>query len=62
MTTLVALMDADDQSKADKTDKEKKKAAIEEQAGMEIRDAAMSGHIPRETLTDVAQLDSSSVR
>ncbi|CAK5266198.1 unnamed protein product [Mycena citricolor] len=63
MTELQALMD--DQERIPppkKTSKAKKKEAIERQAGLEMRDAAMTGLVDTSTLTDVTQIEGSTFR
>ncbi|CAK5282988.1 unnamed protein product [Mycena citricolor] len=62
MTELRALLN--DEARvptAPKTFKAKKKADLERQAGLEMRDAAMMGLVDTSTLTDVTQLEGSSV-
>ncbi|KAJ6523215.1 hypothetical protein B0H19DRAFT_1202092 [Mycena capillaripes] len=62
MTELQAIMDDHQGSAKDSSAKSKRKADVEEQAGQQLRDAAMKGLARREGLIDVSELDGASVR
>ncbi|KIJ47400.1 hypothetical protein M422DRAFT_248787 [Sphaerobolus stellatus SS14] len=57
MTDLMALIDGHDAAKEQKSAGAKAKASKEQQAALELRNAAMMGMRPRSTLSDIAQLD-----
>ncbi|KAF7310148.1 Myb-like domain-containing protein [Mycena indigotica] len=62
LTSINELYHEQELRKTDKSTAAQKKAKVEQDAALEIRDAAMRGLVRRENLTDVAQLDSASVR
>lgn len=62
MTDLVALYDADDEEVTEKSSQMKRKKAMEEQTGKELRDASMKSLVPRKGLTDISTLEDTSVR
>ncbi|KAF5309299.1 hypothetical protein D9611_015004 [Ephemerocybe angulata] len=62
MTELMQLWDDHAAAKQEKTAKEKNKVSQETKASLELRDAAMKGRVPRQTLTDIAELPGASVR
>ncbi|KIJ55435.1 hypothetical protein M422DRAFT_240057 [Sphaerobolus stellatus SS14] len=57
MTDLMALIDGHDAAKEQKSAGAKAKASKEQQAALELCDAAMMGMRLRNTLSDIAQLD-----
>ena len=62
LDTLMALMDDKKEEQLTKTSKDKGKVDLEAKAGMEFREAAMTGQVPREKLTSITQLDSATTR
>ncbi|KAJ6456921.1 hypothetical protein C8R45DRAFT_1033891 [Mycena sanguinolenta] len=62
MTELQAIMNDHEVSAKDSSAKSKRKAAFEEEAGKQLRDAAMKGLAQCEGLIDVSELDGASVR
>jgi hypothetical protein len=62
MTELQAIIDDHQGSAKDSTAKSKRKTIIEDQAGHQLRDAAMKGLARREGLIDVSELDGASFR
>ena len=62
MTELLALVEAESAAKATKSTSAKAKVSIEEQAALELREAAMRGCVDRQTLADINQLEDSSAR
>lgn len=62
MTELQALIDVQIDAMKEHSARSKLKAATEERAGLELRDAAMKGLARSEGLIDVSELDGASVR
>jgi len=62
MTELLALVEAESAAKATKSISAKAKISAEEQAALELREAAMRGRVDRQTLADITQLEDSSER
>lgn len=62
MDHIQALYEARDSAKSEKSHAAKQKADLETQVALELRDAAMRGTVPRETLTDVTSIDVTSIR
>ncbi|KJA13661.1 hypothetical protein HYPSUDRAFT_209361 [Hypholoma sublateritium FD-334 SS-4] len=62
MTELVSLLDAQSDDRANKSLRAKGKEELEAQAALELRDAAMKGRVLRQALTDVTQLEDSTLR
>ncbi|KIJ37542.1 hypothetical protein M422DRAFT_259898 [Sphaerobolus stellatus SS14] len=62
MTDLVALVNGHEASKEEFLDTMKKQQALQQKAALQMHDAVMKGRVPRNTLTDVAQLDGATVR
>jgi hypothetical protein len=62
MTELQAIMNDHQVSTKESSAKSKHKADIEDQAGKELRDAAMKGLAHSEGLIEVSELDGASVR
>ncbi|KAF8954131.1 hypothetical protein BDZ97DRAFT_1928712 [Flammula alnicola] len=62
MTNIAALVDVQASEKEGKATGVKNKADKEQQAALELRDAAMMGVVPRQTLSDISQLDGATWR
>ncbi|KAJ7093706.1 hypothetical protein C8R44DRAFT_890610 [Mycena epipterygia] len=62
MTQVAELVHAHDSEKDERSVAARKKADVETQAALELRDSAMKGLVRREALTDVATLEGASVR
>lgn len=62
MTQVVELVHAHELEKHERSSASRKKADVETNAALELRDAAMKGIVRRDALTDVAQLDGASFR
>lgn len=61
MTEIVMLID-DQKSEKTNSAKEKQRADVESQAAAELRAASTTGMVNRQTLTDVSQLPSATLR
>ncbi|KIJ24057.1 hypothetical protein M422DRAFT_275258, partial [Sphaerobolus stellatus SS14] len=62
MTDIVALVDAHEEEKTQKSFSVKQRKSTEKEAALELRKASMLGIVNREKLSDVSQLDGASVR
>ncbi|KAJ6494599.1 hypothetical protein DFH09DRAFT_353512 [Mycena vulgaris] len=62
LTQVSELVRARELEKDEKSATARKKADVEAQAALQLRDSAMKGLVRREALTDVATLDGASVR
>ena len=62
MTELVQLYSDQSEESQNKSKRAKEKKNVEEQGSKELREASMLGLVPRETLTDITQLEDSSIR
>ncbi|KAJ7159804.1 hypothetical protein C8R43DRAFT_1124173 [Mycena crocata] len=62
LTQVVELVHAHELEKDERSAASRKKADVEAQTALELRDAAMQGIVPRNALTDVTQLEGASVR
>ena len=62
MTENEQLYSDQSEEAQNKSRKSKEKRNVEEQGSKELREASMLGLVPRETLTDITQLEDSSIR
>ena len=62
MTENEQLYSDQSEEAQNKSRQSKKKKNVEEQGSNELREASMLGLVPRETLTDITQLEDSSIR
>ena len=62
MTELVQLYSDQSEESQNKSKRAKNKKNVEEQGSKELQEASMLGLVPRETLTDITQLEGTSTR